>query len=76
MTEIEYRFGEATTVWAATEHQLTGLGHRYLEDCRIAKVREQPDYRTGVMSYALDPAKAAKLWTATERLINRKLPLP
>ena len=67
--------GAATTVWAATERQLTGLGPLYLEDCRIAEVREQPNYRSGVMSYALDPENAIKLWAATERLINRKLPL-
>ena len=67
--------GAATTVWAATETQLTGLGPLYLEDCRIAETREQPDYRTGVMSYALDPENATKLMAATERLIGRSLPL-
>ena len=67
--------GAATTVWAATEAQLSGLGPLYLEDCRIAKTREQPDHRTGVMSYALTPENAARLWTATERLIGRTLPL-
>jgi NAD(P)-dependent dehydrogenase (short-subunit alcohol dehydrogenase family) len=67
--------GAATSVWAATERQLAGRGPLYLEDCRIAQLLDQPSYKHGVMSYALDPAQAARLWHETERLLARKLPL-
>lgn len=67
--------GAATSVWAATERQLAGRGPLYLEDCRIAPLLDQPSYNYGVMSYALDPALAARLWHETERLLARELPL-
>ena len=67
--------GAATSVWAATEPQLAGLGPLYLEDCRIAETLEVPNHRSGVMSYAMSPENAGKLWSATEKLIDRTLPL-
>jgi NAD(P)-dependent dehydrogenase (short-subunit alcohol dehydrogenase family) len=67
--------GAATSVWAATEPQLSGRGPLYLEDCHIAPVLDQPTYCYGVMPYALDAELAARLWLATERLIARPLPL-
>jgi len=67
--------GAATSVWAATEPLLAGRAPLYLEDCRVAPVLEQPNYYYGVMKYALDVDHAERLWSATERLIQRALPL-
>lgn len=59
--------GAATPVWAATSPQLDGLGGLYLEDCDVAPVAD-PDGRVtgqalGVFPHAIDPEKAARLWT-------------
>jgi len=67
--------GAATSVWAATEPLLTQLSPLYLEDCSVAPLLEMPNYRFGVMNYALDPDNAERLWRATEQLIQRSLPL-
>lgn len=67
--------GAATSVWAATEPLLVGRAPLYLEDCGIAPLLEDPNYRYGVMKYALDADDAERLWSATERLIHRALPL-
>ncbi len=60
--------GAATTVWAATAPELDGEGARYLEDCGIAEVTDDPDVSGGVRPYALDPARADALWELSERL--------
>lgn len=55
--------GAATTVWAAVATELDGLGGLYLEDCGVA--RSSPAGSpggSGVMSYALDPVDAERLW--------------
>jgi NAD(P)-dependent dehydrogenase (short-subunit alcohol dehydrogenase family) len=67
--------GAATSVWAATEAQLAGRGPLYLEDCAVAPLVEKPNYQFGVMPHALNPDTADRLWAATERMINRELPL-
>lgn len=67
--------GAATTIWGLTEPRLKGVGGAYLEDCHVAEVRDEPNYRSGVMRYAIDPAGAEKMWTVIEKLINRSLPL-
>jgi len=67
--------GAATTVWALTEARLAGKGGLYLQDCAVAKVRDEPDYRNGVMHYAVDPALAEKLWDKAAELGGRPLPL-
>lgn len=67
--------GAATSVWAATEPLLTGRSALYLEDCNVAPLLDTPNYRYGVMNYALDSDNAERLWSATERLIQRALPL-
>ncbi|MFJ3334869.1 SDR family NAD(P)-dependent oxidoreductase [Streptomyces sp. NPDC086766] len=54
--------GAATQVWAATSPQLDGLGGVYLEDCDIAEPAPSDGERTGVMSWAVDPEQAARLW--------------
>ncbi|MGL3820195.1 SDR family NAD(P)-dependent oxidoreductase [Sphingopyxis sp. R3-92] len=67
--------GAATTIWALTEPRLAGKGGAYLQECAIAAVRDEPDYRTGVMRYAIDPALAEKLWDKAAELSGRDLPL-
>lgn len=67
--------GAATSVWAATEPLLKGRAPLYLEDCCVAPLLDEPNYFHGVMKYALDADDAERLWTATERLIQRALPL-
>ena len=67
--------GAATTIWGLTEPRLKGLGGAYLEDCHVADVRDEPNYRSGVMRYAVDPVAADRMWTLIENLIGRELPL-
>ncbi|MGK3208301.1 SDR family NAD(P)-dependent oxidoreductase [Amycolatopsis sp. MEPSY49] len=63
--------GAATTVWAATSPQLTGLGGLYLEDCDVAELA--PDdaeglAESGVRRYAVDRDEARRLWTLSAEL--------
>jgi NAD(P)-dependent dehydrogenase (short-subunit alcohol dehydrogenase family) len=62
--------GAATTVYAATSHDLDGRGGVYLEDCHVAELTHDPDDREGVRPYALDPARADALWALSERLVG------
>jgi len=62
--------GAATTVYAATAPELDGEGARYLEDCHIADVIDDPNVSGGVRPYALDPARADALWELSERLVK------
>jgi hypothetical protein len=62
--------GAATTVWAATAPELDGEGGRYLEDCAIAELVDDPTASGGVRAYALDPERADALWEWTERAIR------
>jgi NAD(P)-dependent dehydrogenase (short-subunit alcohol dehydrogenase family) len=66
--------GAATSVWAATAPELAGK-IEYLEDCAVAKRVLKPDTVSGVMGYALDAKLADELWSLTERLLGRKMPL-
>jgi NAD(P)-dependent dehydrogenase (short-subunit alcohol dehydrogenase family) len=61
--------GAATTVYAATSPDLDGLGGRYLEDCHLAEITDDPAQRSGVRAYALDPERADALWELSERLV-------
>jgi NAD(P)-dependent dehydrogenase (short-subunit alcohol dehydrogenase family) len=51
--------GAATQVWAAISPELAGIGSVYLADCGI---------RDDVAPYAVDEARAAELWSLSERL--------
>jgi NAD(P)-dependent dehydrogenase (short-subunit alcohol dehydrogenase family) len=59
--------GAATSVWCATSSQLDGMGGVYCEDCDIAPAvpADHPEPR-GVRPWAMDPALAERLWTASE----------
>jgi NAD(P)-dependent dehydrogenase (short-subunit alcohol dehydrogenase family) len=53
--------GAATSVWAATSDELAGLGGLYLADCAIS---------AHVAPHAVDPQRAERLWTISERLCD------
>ncbi|MGW3565490.1 SDR family NAD(P)-dependent oxidoreductase [Streptomyces sp. NPDC000941] len=53
--------GAATSVLLAASPLVEGVSGRYFEDCDEAE-RHQPGIRRGVAAYALDPARAARLW--------------
>ncbi|MFN8624504.1 MAG: SDR family NAD(P)-dependent oxidoreductase [Candidatus Binatia bacterium] len=67
--------GAATTVYAATAPELEGRGGVYIEDCRVAAVKDGPRDSGGVRSYALDPALARRLWTVSEDLVGERFEL-
>lgn len=67
--------GAATSLWASVEPSLHGRGPLYLEDCGIARIIDEPNFRSGVMRYALNPETATRLWAATEAMLGRSLPL-
>jgi NAD(P)-dependent dehydrogenase (short-subunit alcohol dehydrogenase family) len=64
--------GAATTIVVATAPWLAGVTGRYFQDGQEAAVLgpEVPDlnaYGSGVAWYALDPARAARLWELSEQ---------
>lgn len=66
--------GAATTVWAATTSDLDNQGGVYCEDCGIAPTIEDGGNSLGVMSWALDPEAAEKLWALSEEWSGQKFP--
>ena len=62
----------ATSVWAGVRADADEIGGKYLEDCRVADIDDLPGIREGVMSYALDPARARRLWTLSEELVGER----
>jgi NAD(P)-dependent dehydrogenase (short-subunit alcohol dehydrogenase family) len=65
--------GAATTIWAATAEELASTpGGLYLEDCQIAEQLEQPNYKDGFLSYAVDKAGAQRLWRMTEGMLGQE----
>jgi len=61
----------ATSVWAAVVADPDAIGGQYLEDCAVAPVNDLPNpFADGVRSYALDPERAAALWTQSEKWIG------
>lgn len=59
VTDVEH--GAATSVWAATAHELDGFGGLYLEDCGIAGPVAE-GVVGGYAPFAVDPEQAARLW--------------
>ncbi|GAA4547213.1 SDR family NAD(P)-dependent oxidoreductase [Pseudonocardia xishanensis] len=74
--------GAATGVWCATSPALEGRGGVYCEDCDIAPLSAEEGpldfFRAGdgrgVMSYAVDPAAARRLWKLSEDLTGVRYP--
>lgn len=66
--------GAATSCWAATASELAGHGGVYCEDCHVAPV-DDLSADGGVRSYAIDPAKAERLWALSEELVGERFAL-
>lgn len=63
--------GAATSVLLAASPLVEGITGRYFEDCAIAPLRPTPTAGgTGVAAYAVDPALADRLWTATADMLR------
>ncbi|MGF0173931.1 oxidoreductase [Streptomyces sp. Marseille-Q5077] len=68
--------GAATSVWCATSPQVTAVGGVYCENCDVSPLvaeADEAEWRAGaetpgVLSYAVDPEAAARLWEVSERL--------
>jgi len=60
--------GAATSVLLAASPLTEGVTGRYFEDCNEAGPH-QPGIRRGVAAYALDPAKAARLWQLSAEML-------
>ncbi|MDO8211608.1 SDR family NAD(P)-dependent oxidoreductase [Conexibacter sp. CPCC 206217] len=71
--------GASTSVWCATSPQLDGLGGVYCESNEVSPLvplQDVADLLTrgetpiGVVSHAVDPAAAERLWALSERLMG------
>ena len=69
--------GASTIVFAATSPLLADIGGVYLKDNDVSAVDDEPRQLTAesipaeVASHAIDPAAARRLWTLSERLLER-----
>jgi NAD(P)-dependent dehydrogenase (short-subunit alcohol dehydrogenase family) len=72
--------GAATSVWAAVLADPDEIGGHYAEDCAVAPVSDDEatatSGRTGVRSYAVDPDRAASLWTISEKMVGETFARP
>ncbi len=64
--------GAATSVWAGVVAPADEVGGRYCEDCRVAEVVEDAEFRAGVRPYALDPEHARALWAKSEEMVGER----
>jgi NAD(P)-dependent dehydrogenase (short-subunit alcohol dehydrogenase family) len=65
--------GAATSVLLAASPLVEGVTGRYFEDCQEAEPYT-PGVRRGVASYAVDPAKAGRLWNLSQEMLATPLP--
>lgn len=67
--------GAATTIVAAVRPEFAHVGGRYLDDAQEAYTVpndvDLADHPHGVKAWALDPAAAERLWTASANLVRR-----
>ena len=67
--------GAATSVLLATSPLLEGVGGRYFDDCNESPIVDTIiDGLHGVRAYALDPARARRLWQTSLDLIEQARP--
>jgi NAD(P)-dependent dehydrogenase (short-subunit alcohol dehydrogenase family) len=67
--------GAATSVWAGVVAPAGEVGGRYCEDCHVTTLvtDDLSDPSSGgVRPYALDPTRAAALWSRSEELVGEK----
>jgi len=68
--------GAATTVWSAFVAPPDEVGGRYCQDTQVFPTNDSPEIsNAGPRAYAVDPARAAELWTISERLVGQSFPL-
>lgn len=65
--------GAATSVWAAISDAFIGKGCLYLEDCSVAPMIDKPNFKAGVLPYALDSEAADRLWQQAEKWLGHPL---
>jgi len=65
--------GAGTSLWAATNSNLNGVGGLYCENCDVANISDgSPEERYfGVREWAVDISEAEKLWEATEEMLSK-----
>src|SRR5271166_6350952 len=66
--------GAATSVWAGVVAKAEEVGGRYCEDCHVADLTDDPEARSGVRAYALNPERARVLWARSEALVGELFP--
>jgi hypothetical protein len=64
--------GAATSVWAGIVAPAAEVGGRYCEDCHVAELVNDPESRSGVRAYALDPDHAKALWAKSEEMVGER----
>ena len=64
--------GAATSVWAAIVAPADEVGAHFCEDCHVAEVVDEPGFRGGVRSYAVDGANAKALWAKSEEMVGER----
>jgi NAD(P)-dependent dehydrogenase (short-subunit alcohol dehydrogenase family) len=62
--------GPATTVWSGFVALADEVGGKYCEDCHVAELQDNPNARSGVRAYALDPERAKALWAKSEEMVG------
>src|SRR5277367_3451301 len=64
--------GAATSVWAGIVAPADAVAAHFCEDCHVADVVDDPTFRGGVRSYALDPDNAKALWAKSEEMVGER----
>jgi NAD(P)-dependent dehydrogenase (short-subunit alcohol dehydrogenase family) len=62
--------GAATSCWAAVVAPGDLVGAKFCEDCHVAELEDNPNIRSGVRGYALDPEHAKALWAKSEEMVG------
>ncbi len=64
--------GAATSVWAGVVAPADAVGGRYCEDCHVAEIVDDPNFRGGVRPYALNAERAKALWAKSEEMVGER----
>ena len=64
--------GAATSVWAGVVAPADAVGGRYCEDCHVAEIVDDPNFRGGVRPYALNVERAKALWAKSEEMVGER----
>ncbi|HLZ82050.1 MAG TPA: SDR family NAD(P)-dependent oxidoreductase [Caulobacteraceae bacterium] len=64
--------GAATSVWAAVVAPAGEVGAQFCEDCHVAEIIDNPEFRGGVRRYALDGEHAKALWAKSEAMVGER----